>query len=169
MKKILAMGLLSLSALAVFCQPASALFHPFFHCGHCWYRCSMTICCRQDKAFTPTCFGTISCSVCCPVNCGPQPYAPPVAGPFVGGDFGGDFGGGCCAAGPRDFVLPPGVSGSPGYAAAPGILPNAPGVLPNAPAQTVVPDLPRGNPGTVPTGMPTAPNTSYLWNNNPNV
>jgi hypothetical protein len=122
----------------------------------------MTICCTQYNAFTPTCFGSISCIGCCPVNCCQGPgWGAPSYGPPADCccDAASGFASGCCDAG----CLPAPGSAPSGYAA-------APVVLPQAPAANVGPTVPVANPAPLPAQMPSqAPNTSAVWGGTPMV
>jgi hypothetical protein len=100
MKKLLLAGFLSFAALSLTTAPASA-WGLFDHC--CGGKCCSVICCRQYNAFTPTCFGSITCIGCCPITsgCGMPAYS----GPSYG--YGNGYcDGGSCAASPGD-QLPP--------------------------------------------------------------
>jgi hypothetical protein len=106
MKKLLAVGVLSLAALGLAVAPASAWFHDCCGCGcglfGCCHRCCSVICCRQYNAFSPCCCGSLCCMGCCPFGpcgwggyggygCGPAPYSPgpDCYGPSCGGDYHG--------------------------------------------------------------------------------
>src|SRR5262249_16474778 len=64
MNRLLAAALLSLAALGLATDQASA----FFRCcrWHCCNKCCATFCCRPYNAFTPCCFGSLCCDGCCP-------------------------------------------------------------------------------------------------------
>jgi hypothetical protein len=111
MKKLLALGFLSLAALAWATAPASA----WWPCGKCCSKCCTTICVRQYNAFTPICCGNLCCTGCCPMTFG---------GCGMGGAAYGD--GGTCMmnAGTATDIcggqLPaPGMMMNPGYQALP--------------------------------------------------
>jgi hypothetical protein len=69
MKKLFALGFLSLAALAWASAPASAGW-PCFGCGGCCNKCCNTVCIRQYNAFTPICCGSLSCNGACPMTFG---------------------------------------------------------------------------------------------------
>jgi hypothetical protein len=110
MKKLLAVGFLSLAMLGVANAPAFAIGHLLHF--HCCDRCCSYICCRQYNAFTPVCFGNITCVGCCPFgNCGLQAPSFQSAG-YPGGDCcdacaDGYCPGGSCGEGCVSSVLPP--------------------------------------------------------------
>src|SRR5882724_5345371 len=96
--KLSILGLLSLAALAAtpsVSQAWGGLWDCLCSCCGCNQldRCSTYICCRPYNAFTPVCFGSITCNGCAPIvmqppvvpNCGgwmpPPPYAPYGCGP----------------------------------------------------------------------------------------
>src|SRR5437899_2349932 len=62
MKKLLAVALVSLATVAANAGPASAWFHCFCS-DHCY---SYNIHVRPYNAFSPYCFGNISCNGCAP-------------------------------------------------------------------------------------------------------
>src|SRR5262249_2617705 len=109
MKKLFAAALLSCAIVGATTSQASA-----WGCWRCCNSCYAKICVRPYNAFTPTCFGTITCIGCNPVNFG---------GPM--GGMGPACGGGSC--GPSCYsgcdggylgTLPPPAPGSrPGFCA----------------------------------------------------
>src|SRR4051794_41712875 len=105
MKKILVLGLLSLTALSVLPQQLFA----FKRCWRCC-RCTQRIIVRPYNAFTPVCCGSITGIGCNPLSlgccapgagfmgCGPGPCMPSC------------FTGGCCYGGvgaPPGALVPP--------------------------------------------------------------
>src|SRR5437899_8131338 len=98
--KIYAIGLVSIAALGLCVSEAAA----WFWNGCCNRCCSTYICCRPYNAFTPVCFGNVTCDGCCPLQ-------------NAGWGYGG--GGGCCAApfgAPgmgHDINFQPGMGGPP--------------------------------------------------------
>ena len=90
MKKLTALGLLSVVALGCASSSASAWWPCFPLCGCCKSKCCSTICCRQYNAFTPVCTGSICCDGCCPINMGSGGCCPSSGNCCVGG------GDGCC-------------------------------------------------------------------------
>jgi hypothetical protein len=115
-RKILAVGLLSLCALALFTGESRAWFGPLnpycpwsFWSPHNRYVTQIT--CRPYNAFTPICWGNLVCDGCCPnpcavaggcmpMNMGLPPFAAPgCCGPMAGGPgFGGCGPQGCMAS-----------------------------------------------------------------------
>jgi hypothetical protein len=132
MKKLLLAGFLSFAALGATTTPASA-WGLLERLGglHCCGKCTSVICCRQYNAFTPVCFGSITCIGCSPLNacgggmpmCSPpcNGYPPvPYCGPSC--DAGACSASDCCSGG----VLP-----------APGSFSTSP------PPNTFVPPMPN--------------------------
>lgn len=103
-------GLLSVATLGVSTPQASAfLFHILHHrkCG----RCAMTICCHPYNAFTPACFGHITCDGCCPIqSCPPQNCLPPACLAPLGPTHCGDP---CAPGQPYVNWAPHGIAGLP--------------------------------------------------------
>lgn len=157
MKRFLLAAVLSVGALALSREPASA---GYFH--HCCNKCC-TFCCRPYNAFSPICCGTLFCDGCCP-QFGCQMHNPP-AGPGPYGDAGCP--GGVCAAGGvcPDGGFPDGacVDGSCGGGvpwSGPASLPAASGTDGQAPATTGPATGPATGgqlpmPGTTPFQAPT--------------
>src|SRR5260370_30639585 len=72
--KTIVIGLLSLGAFAASVQPVRA----FLCWRHCCCKYSTYICCRPYNAFTPTCYGSITCNGCCPMQfSNGGPFCPP--------------------------------------------------------------------------------------------
>jgi hypothetical protein len=149
MKRLIAAGFLSMAVLGLATAPASALFH------HCCDKCCSYICCRQYNAFTPVCFGSISCIGCCPIGNGaPLAYPPGLNGccdPCADGCCGPSCGSGdCCGVGelpaPGSYPIAPPAKGNGN--------PNAPSFTPPMPTPA------DGNP------MPPA-STSMRWPSDP--
>jgi hypothetical protein len=146
MKKILAVAALSVAALGLTTNRASAWFHC---CGlhHCCGACA-TLCVKPYNAFSPVCCGTICCDGCLPLSCGQQGgmcggqmgYGPMCGGPMCGGPMCGGLEGGCCDS-----------CGSLGTLPAPGATPTPP---PPAGGSTSFPPAP--------TPLPTGPATSQV-------
>ncbi len=55
----------------------------FFFLKHKLHKYSTYICCKPYNAFTPVCFGSVTCTGCCPSFGCPQPCCPPAAAPYV--------------------------------------------------------------------------------------
>jgi hypothetical protein len=143
MRKLLFAAALSLAGVGLTTGQASAwLFH---HCHRCCVG-SATLCITPYNAFSPTCFGTVTCNGCTPLvgGCGPAPNSPwgwGCCAPCGGGPAccGTD---GCASCGAAGYAQMPSVDGSlpnpyaalglPGYqmrapvAGAPGLAPQAP-------------------------------------------
>lgn len=165
MKKLLALGLLSVAALGLATAPASAWWPCFPLCGSkCCSKCCVPVCCRQYNAFSPPC-----CDTCCPIN------------------FGG--GGGCCPSNQTCCVgggdacclgqLPaPGALAMPAMAAPAAAAPSFQAPLPSAAGPSAYANPMPWNPyagynpyamGLQPAGympmMPSAPyQAPYYWN-----
>jgi hypothetical protein len=101
-RKILALGLFSLCAVAFFTGESQAWFGPLnpyspWSFWNCHNRYVTQITCRPYNAFTPICWGNLVCDGCCPnpcavaggcmpVNMGLPPFAAPgCCGPMGGG------------------------------------------------------------------------------------
>jgi hypothetical protein len=165
MKRLLAVGILSLAALGMATAPAPALFH----CCHwgCCGKCCQTICIRPYNAFTPVCFGSLCCTGCSPLaTCYPPPAlsGPPAYGPGFCGDSG------CYGADGSMSMLPPGavpsgtVSGDATVTGTPTITPPQTTPVSGMPTTQVWPNPMQ--PGMVmPTGYPPMmyprPNAGY--------
>jgi hypothetical protein len=87
MKKLLTLALFSLAGLGWSTGQAPA----WFCCHKCCNKCSTTLCCHPYNAFSPVCWGNITCCGCCPLQFG---CCPPGLGPMTGGYGNGGFGGG---------------------------------------------------------------------------
>jgi hypothetical protein len=85
MKKLLTLALFSLAGLGWSTGQAPA----WFCCHKCCNKCSTTICCHPYNAFSPVCWGNMTCCGCCPAQFGCCP------GPMNGGYCGG----GACEGG----------------------------------------------------------------------
>jgi len=91
--KLLLFGLAGLFGVLAFVEDASA----FFLRRRCCDKYQSVIICRPYNAFTPICFGNMTCNGCCPSPCAApsclpsfQPWcAPPMNGcdPCMGGGF----------------------------------------------------------------------------------
>jgi hypothetical protein len=142
------LGLLSLAVLLTSVSNASAWWKPFSHCGSCCHlrhHCFEThITCRPYNAFTPICWGNLTCDGCCPNPCAVASgcMTPSFGGCAPGMDCAG-FQGGCT---PGGFCGYPGGM-LPGYAGAPfqGYpvqgYPGAMQSLPGAPLPQAMPTL----------------------------
>ena len=81
MKKLLALGLLSMATLGLATAPASAWWPCFPLCGSkCCSKCCVPVCCRQYNAFSPPC-----CDSGCPINYGGGGCCPSSQACCVGG------------------------------------------------------------------------------------
>ena len=118
-RRILALGLFSLCAVALFTGESHAWFGPlsFWNCHN---RYVTQITCRPYNAFTPICWGNLVCDGCCPnpcavaggcmpMNMGLPPFAAPgCCGPVCGGM---GMGMGCgpqgCMASDMPLMQPP--------------------------------------------------------------
>lgn len=120
MKKLLALGLLSVAALGFATAPASAWWPCFPLKGCCKNKCCSTICIRQYNAFTPVCCGSLCCDGCCPMT-------------FGGCNFGG--GNNCCM--PNQSCCVGGDAACLGQLPAPGAV--ASPMMPPATAQQQAP------------------------------
>jgi hypothetical protein len=144
-RNILALGL-SACCLAYFAGDLQAwLFH---HWKHNRYTTQIT--CRPYNAFTPICWGNLTCDGCCPSPCGVasghMPLmmgAPPWAcgaGPCFGGGYGHDpfmgFGGHMpmLAHPPMHGPMPP-INNAPNF------TPPTPTPLPQNPNNTMIPPI----------------------------
>ena len=87
MKKLFALGFLSLAAIGLASGPAAAWW-PCFPCS-CKSCCTTTICLKQYNAFTPVCWGSLTCDGCCPMNFG---CCPGMGGYGFGGGGAGQCG-----------------------------------------------------------------------------
>jgi len=122
------LGLLSLAVLLASVSDASAWCGLFSHCGPCHHRhhCFEThITCRPYNAFTPICWGNLTCDGCCPNPCAVASgcMMPGGCGPDA---CGAGFSGGCAPGGFCGYpggVLPSYAGGYPG-----GVLPSYAGV-----------------------------------------
>jgi hypothetical protein len=147
--KYFLVGLLSLATLGVSTPHASAFL---FHCIKQRLQDKrFTICCRPYNAFTPVCFGSITCNGCCPVQfCPPQNCFPPAAmGPLWGGN------GACCAPGSHGEPMvnwAPGMSGFEGYNGQPSFTVQ-PGPASNGTTPTFIPPPPTPVNPASPMGM----------------
>ena len=116
------LGLLSLAVLLTSVSDAGAWFG---HCGSCYHHrhhCFEThITCRPYNAFTPICWGNLTCDGCCPNPCGVASGCcmPPSCG---SGSCGAGFAGGYM---PGQFCGYPGGM-LPSYAGAPIAYPGVP-------------------------------------------
>jgi hypothetical protein len=116
MKKLLSAAVLSLLAVGLNTGSASAwtLFH------HCCQSCTK-VCITPYNAFSPVCFGTLSCNGCIPMTggCGPGLPSSPYA-PFGDMEGGGESCGGLgCLPAPGSLLTAPPSSGSGSGAATP--------------------------------------------------
>jgi hypothetical protein len=125
------LGLLSLAALLLSGSNANAWF--WNHCGPCYHHghhCFEThITCRPYNAFTPICWGNLTCDGCCPSPCAVASGAQMM--PSWGGcsppQFFGGYAGGCtpgCGGCSPSYGMPsygmpsygmPSYGGMPGY------------------------------------------------------
>jgi hypothetical protein len=156
MNKLIAATLASLAALGLATDRAAAW------CHHGCDQCCTTICLRQYNAFTPICYGSLSCDGCCPLNitsccpgghfgCGPTGYGPPPYG--MNGGYGPGF------PGMTFNGYPPAMSGQ---VTAPGTTtesPAPPATMPDAgsPSFQAPMPTPKENPPAAGSG-PTAQN-----------
>lgn len=93
MKKLLALGVLSLAALGLAAGSVAAWWPCYPLCCKS-SKCCASITIRQYNAFTPICCGNMSCNGCCPISpCGPAMCGPGLLGCGPGG----------CAAGPTMY------------------------------------------------------------------
>ncbi|MFO0964469.1 MAG: hypothetical protein U0793_02615 [Gemmataceae bacterium] len=86
-KKLLALGALSVAVIALCVSDASAFwFHRCLGCRGCCNRYQSVIVCRPYNAFTPICYGNITCDGCCPSPCC-APAALPSLQPWCGAGY----------------------------------------------------------------------------------
>ncbi|MGE3804602.1 MAG: hypothetical protein AB7K24_08015 [Gemmataceae bacterium] len=101
MKRLFALGVMTVAVLGFSAQSAFAWWPCFPLCGCCKKsKCCTTISIKQYNAFTPVCCGSLHCDGCCPVNmsppcCGVQS----MCGPGIFGLGASCYGGGCCEGG----------------------------------------------------------------------
>jgi hypothetical protein len=68
--KFWALGLVSLACLGLAVAEADAFFHHRRGCGLRCHAFTTHITCRPYNAFTPICWGNLTCDGCCPNPCG---------------------------------------------------------------------------------------------------
>lgn len=152
MKKLFALGFLSLAALGLATEQASAWWpcFPLFNCDKC-SSCTTTIKLRQFNAFTPICSGSLYCDGCAPMSlscCRPGMDGPALFGPNCMQNCYGGF----CAANGDAACL--------GQLPAPmGANPMPMSVTPAAP--NAAPAWQPPQPAPVPTTQPTSWNMMY--------
>jgi hypothetical protein len=175
--KLSLVAFLALAGLAVSVSDSQAWYG---WCGrHRLEKYSTVICCRPYNAFTPCCFGSITCNGCCPVIM--QPPAMPGYGGWMPGSYG--FAGyagapnGCGEGGYPGMPMPYDPTGGMGGAMPQGpmcpLAPPAAGVpiqqqgymMPQQPLQTMAPQ-----PGYQVPGYYVQPVSYYpQWPNQPVV
>ena len=116
-RNIFALGLLSLACAAFFVGESQA-WHFWHH-----HRYATHITCRPYNAFTPMCWGNLTCDGCCPsFGCGGNQMPMTMGAPC--------FGGACAAAPANGPVMPPAAGG-------PNFTPPPPMPLPMGPNTTM--------------------------------
>ena len=140
-RKILALGFFSACCLAFFASESQAFFGLFRHCCHHY---TTRITCRPYNAFTPICWGNLTCDGCCPSPCGvaggQMPLmmgAPPwacAAGPGYGDPFLAFGGFPMMGHPPMTAPMPP-INNTPGF------TPPTPMPLPQNPNNTMIPPI----------------------------
>jgi hypothetical protein len=170
-RKMLALGCLSVCWVAMFAMDCQA--------WHCRHKCAMHITCRPYNAFTPICWGNITCDGCCPSPCGVAGGQVPMMGQLGCGvaGYGMPYATGFGAASATDMrpMMPPAQS-APFVPPVPmPVGPNTTMVPPGAVAQANYPMyapqyyVPQYYPYYVPTyatpymGWPTAQPMPYYW------
>lgn len=158
MKKLFTAAFLSLMLLSWDSGKASAWNWPWkCCCGRCY---DFSICCKQYNAFTPICFGKMSCNGCCP---SPEAYG---AGGGMGNGmppFGAAYGNGGGQFGGSQFLgeLPPPEAGVPPTFNAPMPSP-VDGANPGAGANSNnLNPMPAGAPAVQPSGYRGLPPSGY--------
>lgn len=83
MRRILLFGAVGLAMLTLSAQTSEA---GLFHCWgrHCGRHCT-TICMQPYNAFSPVCYGSLTCVGCSPFHMGGGPMMPPAYPGFMGG------------------------------------------------------------------------------------